>query len=51
VTRAAVIALVLGLAAAGCGCGLGAGAEPAGTKLTITRDFGSRPLRELDARR
>jgi hypothetical protein len=49
VTRAAVIALVLGLAAAASGCGLGAGAKPAGTKLTITRDFGSRQLRELDA--
>jgi hypothetical protein len=49
VTRAAVIALVLGFAAAASGCGLGAGDEPAGTKLTITRDFGSKPLRELDA--
>ena len=31
------------------GCGLGAGAKPAATKLTITRDFGARPVRELDA--
>jgi hypothetical protein len=31
------------------GCGLGAGAKPAGTKLTITRDFGVRAVRELDA--
>jgi hypothetical protein len=49
VTRAAVIALALGLAAALSGCGLGAGSEPAGTKLTITRDFGARQLRDLDA--
>ena len=46
--RAAVIALALGLAAAVSGCGLGAGSEPSGTKLTITRDFGARELRELD---
>ena len=44
---AAVIALLLALALSGCG--LGAGAKPAGTKLTITRDFGARSLRELDA--
>jgi hypothetical protein len=49
VSRAAVIALALGLAVAASGCGLGAGDEPAGTKLTITRDFGSRQVRELDA--
>jgi Domain of unknown function (DUF4430) len=49
VRRAAVIALVLGVAAAASGCGLGAGKQPAGTKLTITRDFGARQLRELDA--
>jgi hypothetical protein len=49
VSRAAVIALALGLAAAASGCGLGAGDEPAGTKLTITRDFGARQVRELDA--
>jgi hypothetical protein len=47
VRRAAVIALLLALALSGCG--LGAGAKPAGTKLTITRDFGARPVRELDA--
>jgi hypothetical protein len=49
VTRQAVIALALGLLVAASGCGLGAGDEPAGTKLTITRDFGARQLRELDA--
>jgi hypothetical protein len=47
VRRAAVIAILLALALSGCG--LGAGAKPAGTKLTITRDFGARPMRELDA--
>jgi hypothetical protein len=47
VRRSAVIALVLSLALTGCG--LGAGDEPAGTKLTITRDFGTRSLRDLDA--
>ncbi len=45
--RAAVIALLLALALSGCG--LGAGAKPAGTKLTITRDFGARPIRQVDA--
>jgi Domain of unknown function (DUF4430) len=49
VTRAAVIAFALGLVVAASGCGLGAGDEPADTKLTITRDFGARQLRELDA--
>jgi hypothetical protein len=49
VTRAAVIALGLAVAVALGGCGLGAGDEPAGTKLTITRDFGARQVRELDA--
>jgi Domain of unknown function (DUF4430) len=47
VRPAAVIALLLALALSGCG--LGAGAKPAGTKLTITRDFGAGPVRELDA--
>jgi Domain of unknown function (DUF4430) len=47
VRRAAVIAFLLALALSGCG--LGAGAKPAGTKLTITRDFGAQPVRELDA--
>jgi len=47
VRRAPVIACLLALALSGCG--LGAGAKPAGTKLTITRDFGARSVRELDA--
>jgi hypothetical protein len=47
VRRTPVIALALSLALSGCG--LGAGDEPAGTKLTITRDFGTHPVRELDA--
>jgi hypothetical protein len=42
-------ALVLALALALSGCGLGAGSKPTGTKLTITQDFGTRPVRELDA--
>jgi hypothetical protein len=49
VRRAAAIALVLGVAVAASGCGLGAGKKPSGTKLTITRDFGAKQLRELDA--
>jgi hypothetical protein len=49
VRRAAAIALVLGVAAAASGCGLGAGNKPSGTKLTITRDFGAKQLRALDA--
>ncbi|HEX7299567.1 MAG TPA: DUF4430 domain-containing protein [Solirubrobacteraceae bacterium] len=47
--RAAAIAAAVGLGAALAGCGLGAGERPAGTKLTITRDFGARALRDLDA--
>jgi hypothetical protein len=49
VRRAPVIAVAVALSAALTGCGLGAGKEPAGTKLTITRDFGTRPVRDLEA--
>jgi hypothetical protein len=49
VSRTPVIALCLALSLALAGCGLGAGDEPAGTKLTITRDFGTRALHDLDA--
>jgi hypothetical protein len=49
VSWAPAIAVALVLALALAGCGLGAGDEPAGTKLTITRDFGTHPLRDLDA--
>jgi uncharacterized protein DUF4430 len=49
VRRALVIAVAVALCAALTGCGLGAGKEPAGTKLTITRDFGTRALRDLEA--
>jgi hypothetical protein len=49
VSRAPAIAVALALSLALAGCGLGAGDEPAGTKLTITRDFGTRALRDLDA--
>jgi Domain of unknown function (DUF4430) len=31
------------------GCGLGAGAKPSATTLTITRDFGARAVRQVDA--
>ena len=48
-SRAPAIAVALALSLALAGCGLGAGDEPAGTKLTITRDFGARALRDLDA--
>ena len=47
--RAPVIAVAVALCAAVTGCGLGAGNEPAGTKLTISRDFGTHALRDLEA--
>jgi hypothetical protein len=47
VTRAVLIALAVGLALSGCG--LGAGSKPAGTKLTITQDFGADGVRRIDA--
>jgi Domain of unknown function (DUF4430) len=43
------LALTLALCVALAGCGPGAGHEPGDTKLTITRDFGTHALRELDA--
>jgi hypothetical protein len=49
VSRAPAIAVALALSLALAGCGLGAGDEPADTKLTITRDFGTRALHDLDA--
>jgi hypothetical protein len=49
VRRAPVIAVAVALCAAVTGCGLGAGNEPAGTKLTISRDFGTHALRDLEA--
>jgi hypothetical protein len=49
VSRAPGIAAVLGLVLALTGCGLGAGGKPTGTRLTITRDFGTRAVRDLDA--
>jgi hypothetical protein len=45
VRRAGAIAVLLALALSGCG--LGAGARPDGARLTITRDFGERALRDL----
>jgi hypothetical protein len=42
------VALVGALAVA-AGCGAGAGDEPAGTRLTVTQDFGARTERRLDA--
>lgn len=47
--RAPAIALSVGLALALAGCGVGAGKKAAGTKLTITQDFGAREVRVLDA--
>jgi hypothetical protein len=44
--RLAALAVLAALGVAGCG--LGAGGTPAGTKLTITEDFGTKPVRELD---
>jgi Domain of unknown function (DUF4430) len=41
--------LVVALALALTGCGLGAGSKPSGTKLTITQDFGAKPVREIEA--
>jgi hypothetical protein len=49
VSRAPFIVLALAVALALGGCGLGAGKQPAGATLTVTRDFGARPLRRLDA--
>jgi hypothetical protein len=47
VSRALVTAL-LGVVLATAGCGVGAGSKPGGTKLTITQDFGAKPVRSLD---
>jgi hypothetical protein len=46
---ALLLALGLALCLALTGCGLGAGHEPGGTTLTITRDFGTHSVRQLDA--
>jgi hypothetical protein len=45
--RPLAIGLAIGLAAASslAGCGLGAGRAPTAVQLTVTRDFGSAPLR------
>ena len=45
--RAAGLVVVLALALSGCG--LGAGSKPSGTTLTITRDFGAKPVRQIEA--
>jgi hypothetical protein len=46
--RAAVASLVAGLLALpASGCGLGPGTAPAGTRLTLTEDFGARAQAEL----
>ena len=42
--RGTVLALVVALGAALGGCGLGPGEGPAGTSVTVTRDFGARAL-------
>lgn len=46
--RLAATAALLGAAAGLAGCGLGAGTAPADTRLTVTRDFGQRPVTQLD---
>src|SRR4051812_50205789 len=45
----ALLALLGALAAPLAGCGAGAGSAPAGPRLTVTQDFGSRHQRELTA--
>ena len=45
----AAAAALLASAAPLAGCGPGPGESPAGTRLTVTRDFGSRAQRELEA--
>jgi hypothetical protein len=45
----APLALVGVLAALLAGCGAGAGEKPAGTRLTVTQDFGARAAKRLDA--
>ena len=45
--RAAGLVAVLALALSGCG--LGAGSKPSGTTLTITQDFGAKPVRQIEA--
>jgi Domain of unknown function (DUF4430) len=46
---AALLALLGALAAPLAGCGAGAGSAPAGTRLTVTQDFGSRAGRVFTA--
>jgi hypothetical protein len=46
---AALLALLGALAALSAGCGAGAGEKPAGTRLTVTQDFGARAERRLEA--
>jgi hypothetical protein len=45
----AALPALLASAALVAGCGAGPGESPAGTRLTVTQDFGSREVRELDA--
>lgn len=49
--RLALAGCAAGLGAALGGCGLGAGRTPGGVQLTVTRDFGSRVVRESSAPR
>jgi hypothetical protein len=46
---AALLALLGALAALTAGCGAGAGEKPAGTRLTVTQEFGARAAKRLDA--
>ena len=45
--RAALAAIAALAALALGGCGLGAGSSPTGTRLTVTRDFGSHPVLDV----
>jgi hypothetical protein len=44
----ALAIVLLGAALATAGCGVGAGSKPGATKLTITEDFGAKPVRDLE---
>ncbi|MEA2288440.1 MAG: hypothetical protein QOD55_437 [Solirubrobacteraceae bacterium] len=45
----AALPALLASAALLAGCGAGPGESPAGTRLTVTQDFGAREVRELEA--
>jgi Domain of unknown function (DUF4430) len=51
VRGAAPLAILAALAALPAGCGAGAGEQPAGTRLTVTRDFGARTQSRLETQK